>query len=200
MNTKNITEAAAIVRRNVKTLQRWDRDGILKARRTKTNRRYYTKEQIDDFLGIESPKPANKRIFVYLRVSSHNQRPDLGNQRHVLVEYCKAKNIKTAEYVEEIKGGLNFTRPKFALIMDAIENNEVSMLIVAHKDRLCRFGFEWFKRHCDRHQCKLVVLDTKKMSPEQEMVQDLMTIVHCFSARLYGLRNYHKTLKEALKK
>jgi predicted site-specific integrase-resolvase len=44
----------------------------------------------------------------------------------------------------------------------------------------------------------LLVLNQERLSPEQEMVQDLMTIVHCFSSRLYGLRNYKKKLKEAL--
>ena len=180
-----------MVRRTVKILQRWDRDGTLPARRTKTNRRYYPQEQIDVFLGIKPDEAAPRRVIAYLRVSSQAQRPDLGNQRHVLLEYCRQKKIKGVECVEEIKGGLNFTRPKFSEIMDAIEDREVGVLVVAHKDRLCRFGFDG---------CKLIVLDTKKASPEQEMAQDLMTIVHCFSARLYGLRNYRKALTEALKK
>jgi predicted site-specific integrase-resolvase len=106
--------------------------------------------------------------------------------------------MASVEYVEEIKGGLNFKRPLFGRIMDEIETGSVKTLVIAHRDRLCRFGFEWFERHCHRHGCELLVLNTEKMSPEQEMVQDLMTIVHCFSARLYGLRNYRKALQEAL--
>jgi predicted site-specific integrase-resolvase len=75
----------------------------------------------------------------------------------------------------------------------------VSYLILAHKDRLVRFGFQWFEGFCEEHGCELLVLNQEKLSPEQEMVQDLLTIVHCFSARLYGLRNYRKKLDEALK-
>ena len=198
MATMTITEAARLVRRTVKTLQRWDREGILTAARTKTGRRYYAEAQVNSFLGIKPEKPAAKRAVAYLRVSSQAQRPDLLNQRIIVAQFCRAKKLQDVEYVEEIKGGLNFTRPKFSAVMDDIEKELVSVLVVAHKDRLCRFGFAWFKRHCDRHKCKLLVLDDKKMSPEQEMVQDLMTITHCFSARLYGLRNYRKSLKKAL--
>lgn len=83
--------------------------------------------------------------------------------------------------------------------MRAIEAHEVHMLIIAHKDRLVRFGFVWFAEFCAAHGCELLVLNQETLSPEQEMVQDLLTIVHCFSSRLYGLRNYRKALDQALK-
>jgi putative resolvase len=83
--------------------------------------------------------------------------------------------------------------------MDRIEARQVSHLIIAHKDRLVRSGFQWFERFCEEHGCELLVLNQEQLSPEQEMVQDLLTIVHCFSARLYGLRNYRKKRDEALK-
>ena len=61
-----------------------------------------------------------------------------------------------------------------------------------------RFGFSWFERFCCEHGAELLVLNQEQLSPEQEMVQDLLTIVHGFSARLYGLGNYRKKLNEAL--
>ncbi len=83
--------------------------------------------------------------------------------------------------------------------MDAVERREVATLVIAHKDRLTRFGYAWFSRLCTNHGCELLVLNNEQLSPEREMVEDLMTIVHCFSARLYGLRHYKKTLTAALK-
>jgi predicted site-specific integrase-resolvase len=120
------------------------------------------------------------------------------NQRQALEAFCIASNIAGAEYVEEVGGGLNFKRKKFCEIMDAVGRGEVKNLIVAHRDRLCRFGYEWFDRQCQTHGCQILVLNREVLSPEQEMVTDLMTIVHCFSSRLYGLRNYRKSLKKAL--
>jgi len=77
--------------------------------------------------------------------------------------------------------------------------DELAMLVVAHQDRLARFGFALLQHLCRKHGCELLVLNTEQVSPEQEMVQDLMAITHCFSSRLDGLGNYRRALKEALK-
>jgi predicted site-specific integrase-resolvase len=191
-------QAAAYLSRHPKTLQAWDRDGVLPAKRSPGGRRYYNKRDLDVFLGKTSAAPTKVNI-AYCRVSSQAQRPDLKNQRSVLEDFCVASGIANVEYVEEIGGGLNFKRPKFLALIDRIDADEVGKLIIAHSDRLTRFGFDLLKHLCDRHTCELVVLNTEKLSPEQEMVQDLMAITHCFSARLYGLRNYRKALKDALK-
>jgi len=195
----NISEAAKYVGRTVSTLQRWEREGVLTpTSRTLTNRRLYTHAQLDAFLGYRKISVPT-RIIVYCRVSSRSQKPDLKNQRRVLEDFCIARGIANPEWFEEIGGGLNFKRQKFTAIMEAIENGEVKSLIIAHKDRLTRFGFDWFEALCKRKDCELLVLNNEFLSPEQEMVQDLMTIIHCFSSRLYGLRNYKKYLKQALK-
>jgi predicted site-specific integrase-resolvase len=96
--------------------------------------------------------------------------------------------------------GFNFKRKQFLALMDEIGRREVKTLILAHRDRLTRFGFEWFEHFAKVNGCELMVLNQERLSPEQEMVQDLMTIVHGFSSRLYGLRDYRKKLDEALKK
>jgi predicted site-specific integrase-resolvase len=75
----------------------------------------------------------------------------------------------------------------------------VKILVIAHKDRLCRFGFEWFERLCTQHGCAVLILNNESLSPEEEMVQDLMPIGHCFSSRLYGLRNHLRNCKRCCK-
>ena len=72
----------------------------------------------------------------------------------------------------------------------------VSRLIVAHKDRLARFGFDLFQWLCEQNGCELVVLNETNLSPEQEMVEDLLAILHCFSSRLYGLRKYKTQMRQ----
>ncbi len=194
-----VGEAAAYLGKAVKTLQRWDREEILTpAFRTKTGRRVYTKDQIDDFLGRER-KHVEKRIVAYCRVSSAAQKPDMKNQRRVLEDFTAARGLASVEWVEEVGGGLNFERKCFLDIMDSIGRREIGVLVVAHQDRLVRFGYKWFEHYCKKHGCEILVLNNESLSPEQEMVQDLMTIVHYFSSRLYGLRNYKKKLKDVLK-
>ena len=197
-NTYNTAEAAKYLGFKVKTLQKWDREGrLIPAYRTKTNRRVYTQSQLDEFIGLRT-QDTRTRIIAYCRVSSTAQKPDLANQLKILKEYCSNTGLSEVEFISEIGGGLNFERKKFLEIMEAVERREVKMLIIAHKDRLARFGFEYFSHFLSKHNCELVILNNEKMSPEQEMVEDLMTIIHCFSSRLYGLRNYRKSLKEAL--
>lgn len=196
-----IGEAAKYLGRAPKTLQAWDRDGVLHAAgRSPTNRRFYTKSQLNTFLGRRKEAIIPTRVIVYCRVSSSAQKPDLLNQRRILETFCAARGLANVEYIDEIGGGLNFERGKFCAMMDSIERNEVATLVIAHKDRLTRFGFSWFARSCSNHGCELLVLNNEKLSPEREMVEDLMTIVHCFSARLYGLRNYKKNLTAAMEK
>src|SRR5258708_13092977 len=182
---------------SVKTLQRWDRQEVLKAHRTATNRRYYTQE---DLLSILRQGGGGRRgIIGYWRVSSVAQKPDLENQRRILAEFCEANSYVVDEWISEIGGGLNFKRKQFLRLVDAIIAAEVAVLLIAHKDRLARFGYSLLVHLCETHDCQLVVMNTEQLSPEQELVQDLITITHCFSSRLYGLRNYRKALEKVLK-
>jgi predicted site-specific integrase-resolvase len=73
---------------------------------------------------------------------------------------------------------------------------KVSMLVIAHKDRLVRFGFEWFESFAERHGCKVIIMNQESLSPTEEVTQDLLAIIHCFSSRLYGLRKYKEKVKE----
>lgn len=200
-NTISTGKAAKLLGVTVKTLQRWEREGrLIPVGRTDSNRRLYTVSQIQSFIGIrQSNNSVPTRLIAYCRVSSAAQKPDLVNQRRVLEEFIVARGLANVEFVEEIGGGLNFKRKKFLLLMEEIGRREIKILILAHRDRLTRFGFEWFEHYAKTNGCEVLVLNQERLSPEQEMVQDLMTIVHCFSSRLYGLRKYRKKLDEVLK-
>jgi putative resolvase len=73
-------------------------------------------------------------------------------------------------------------------------------VVVAHKDRMCRFAFEFVQELANSVGCEIIVANQESLSPQQELVEDLMSIIHCFSCRLYGLRNYSKEIKENRKK
>lgn len=197
MRTYTVTEFSKIIGISVSTLQRWDRQKRVIPGRTPTNRRIYTDEHLRQATGILN-QSKKRKVVVYARVSSQAQRPDLSNQRNMLEEFCAASGLAVEEWIEEIGGGLNFNRPKFTHLIDAIVAGNVETLVIAHKDRLCRFGFELVEHLCKIHGCDLLVMNMESLSPEQEMIQDMLAIVHCFSARLYGLRNYRKALKKAL--
>ena len=76
---------------------------------------------------------------------------------------------------------------------------EIEVIVVAHKDRLCRFAFDFVEQLAKYSDCRIIVANQTQLSPESELCNDLMSIVHCFSCRLYGLRSYSKALKKELK-
>lgn len=187
-----INDFAKEVGVSASTLRRWDNEGTLKAKRTKSNQRYYTYE---DVLTLRGKKPINRVNVVYCRVSSSNQKADLASQVSAMETFCLNSGIAVESWYKEIGGGMDFKRPIFLEIMSRIEKGEITNLVIAHKDRLCRFGFEFFEDFALRHNCKILVVNQESLSPREEMVQDLLSIVQTFSNRLYGLRKYKKTVK-----
>jgi predicted site-specific integrase-resolvase len=148
VNTYNAAQFAKLAGVSVKTLQRWDREGRLKpAARTPGNRRLYTPVQLNQVLNRVSE--ARQVTIAYLRVSSQAQKPDLSNQKTALEQFCIARGIAVDEWISEIGGGLNFKRPKFSDLVDRIVRSEVSTLVIAHIDRLARFGYELLTHLCE---------------------------------------------------
>lgn len=189
-------EFGRLIARTTQTLQRWDRKGILPAKRTPTGRRYYTHE---DYLAVSGQKPLQRVIVTYSRVSSSGQKADLASQRRALEDFCVASGRAVATRLEDIGSGLNYKRKNFNLLMQMVERNQVAEIVIAHQDRLVRFGYEWFESFCASHGTELVVMNAESLSPEEEMTQDLLAIVHCFSSRLYGLRKYKRKITKMVK-
>ena len=185
-----------LIGRTTNTLQKWDREGKLNAHRSPTtNRRYYTHDQYLAYRGFVANDAG--LTLVYTRVSGVAQKPDLAHQIKALEVYCQQHALQVDEWLSDLGSGLNYKRKQFNRLMELIELGQVRRLILAHRDRLVRFGYEYFAAFCERHHTEIVVIDGETLSPEQELVGDLLAIVTVFSARLPGLRSYRKVLKEA---
>ena len=183
---------------SVSTLRRWDKEKRLVPLRTKTNHRVYTDDDIFKVLNLKKPRNQGK-IVVYCRVSSHAQKDDLQSQIEAMQTFCLAQGIAVDEWHSEVGSGLNFKRKIFLSLMDRIEIGEIKNLYVAHKDRLARFGFDYFEHMANRHNCQIIVANQEKPSPQQELVEDMLAIIHGFSNRLYGLKKYKKQIKQMVK-
>ena len=194
-HTYSPQEFGKLIGRTTNTLQKWDRRGILKAHRSPTNRRYYTHDQYLVYRGLVAREQG--LTMVYTRVSAVAQKPDLAIQMKALEAYCQQQSITVDEWLSDIGSGLNYKRKQFNRLMELIELGQVRRLLLAHRDRLVRFGYDYFEAFCERHHTELVVINGEAMSPEHELVRDLVAIVTVFSARLPGLRSYRKVLKEA---
>ena len=172
------------------TVKAWSLNGKLPARRTPSGHRYYTDADVE-----RSQDPV--RTAVYCRVSSRSQGDDPRSQQQAMEAFCLGAGVTVDEWLTEIGGGLDFQRPVFRALMERIEKREPDLLLVAHKDRLCRFGFDWFEYFAETHGCEIRVVNQPSLSLQAELVEDLMAVVHTFSCRLYGLRRYRKQIREA---
>ncbi len=170
---------------SISTLRRWDEEGKIKSIRTPGGQRRFC---------IEEYEAANaKPTVLYARVSNPGQKDDLERQ----VKFLCSK-YPEGELVQEIGSGLNFKRRKLLSILERIYQGDIGKLVVAYSDRLVRFGFPLIEWLCKQGKCELVVLNERKLSPEQELVEDILSILHCFSSRLYGLRKYKTQVAKSI--
>lgn len=179
----------------VRTLQRWDNDGILKAYRTPTNRRYYTEEQYLEYTGQSQMAKDTRKVVAYARVSSNGQKDDLKNQVQFLRNFANGKGIILDDVITDIGSGLNYKRKKWNKLLDDVMDNQIKVIYITYKDRFVRFGYDWFENLRKKHNTEIVVLNNIETSPSQEMVDDMISIIRVFSCRLYGLRKYKTKIK-----
>ena len=188
-------EFAELLNVSVITSQRWDNNGKLKAFRTPTNRRYYTYEQYLEYKGINK-EDNNRKTIIYTRVSTSNQKDDLKNQVDFLRQYANAKGMIIDEVIEDYGSGLNYNRKKWNKLIDECMTNEIDTIIITHKDRFIRFGYDWFERFLAKFNVDIIVVNNESLSPQEELVQDIISILHIFSCRIYGLRKYKNKIRE----
>ena len=88
----------------------------------------------------------------------------------------------------------NYQSERNQLLVEVMEN-KIKMILVSHKDRFVRFVFDWFEKFCNKFNVEIVVVKNERLSPHEELVQDIVSILYVFSCRLYGLRKYKKQIE-----
>lgn len=160
------------------TLRRWANEGRIRFIRQEGGQRFYDVSSVGN-------ADAMRRRICYCRVSSRKQKDDLERQIASMRE-----KFPDHEIVSDIGSGINFRRKGLASILEQSMRGDVAEVVVAHRDRLCRFAFELVKWIVERNGGKVVVLDDMDASPKGELVSDLVSIIHVFACRIHGLRKY----------
>ncbi|WP_432517966.1 IS607-like element ISSis5 family transposase [Saccharolobus islandicus] len=165
-----------------RTLQSYVKKGYIKPVILQSGKWRFKEEDVERLMGVVR----KRKVVLYARVSSNTQKDDLINQ----VKYLE-ENVKDYDQViTDIGSGLNMKRKGFLKLLRMILNNEVSKVVIAYPDRLVRFGFEIIEEACKAHNCELVVLNKEDKTPEQELIEDLISILVSFSGKLYGMRSH----------
>lgn len=167
------------------TLRKWADEGKIPYEKTPFGQRRF------DLGAILSAADGGCAKVCYCRVSSAKQRDDLNRQIKQLSE-C----FPDHEIIQDIGSGLNFKRKGFISLLERVLSGDVKEIVVAHKDRLCRFGFDLIEWLVQKNGGRIVVLNDTSASPQQELIADVLSILHVFSCRMHGLRKYGGKIKE----
>lgn len=134
-------------------------------------------------------QPIQKQNFIYARVSTKKQLEDLSRQ----VEFLRRPEYNDFILVQDIASGINFKRKGLSTILEACLQNNIGEVVIAHKDRLCRFGFDLIHSLVTKAGGKITILNNSDdKTCEQELADDLLSIIHVFSCRQMGKRSYSK--------
>lgn len=181
----SINKVAKKLNKSAQTLRNWEKSGeLVPAYKSKSGYRYYTEEQINELLGLNEKE---RLVIGYCRVSSKKQEDDLLRQVENMKSYLTAKGYQF-EIITDIGSGINYNKSGLDKLIDKIISNEVEKVVVLHKDRLLRFGFELIENLCKKFNCSIEIVDNTPKSEEQELVEDLVQIITVFSCRLQGKR------------
>lgn len=164
------------------TLRRWAESGKVQFRWSPGGIRLYQLPD-GDRSGGEAVEEA--KGVVYARVSSAKQKDDLQRQAGYLQSKFPGHRLVT-----DIGSGINWKRKGLLSLLDAANKGDLREVVVATRDRLCRFAFDLLEHIFTQRGVRLVVLDSADMSPEQELSDDLLSIVQIFCCRRNGKRRY----------
>lgn len=138
------------------------------------------------------PKPSSGKTAVYARVSSHKQKEDLERQAERLSQFAIARGLTVEQVVKEVASGVNDERPKLSKLL---KDNNWDTLVVEHRDRLTRVGFNWFELFLNQ-QGKTIIVANQALEEDADLMEDFLSIIYSFAARLYGLRSARARTKK----
>ena len=200
----SISKVCLILGVSLSTVYRMLKQGILKESfRTEGNHRRFNSPPfgprvfyVQEIHQIQR-KTYEPRVVTYARVSSHDQKDDLTRQSNVLKSYIETQAYKNVTNIEDLGSGLNDKKKGFLKLVQMIFNHEFEILVINHRDRLLRFGVDLMEIICINHSVRLIVLEDKKKSFEEQLTQDVIELMTVFCAKLYGKRS-HKNKRKVI--
>lgn len=188
-------EVANILHVTTATIRNYDKQGKLPIQRTETNRRVIFREDLLAYLDrlglLEHDELLGKVDVIYARVSSHEQKMKGDLDRQVVYILEQVHTLQNPMILKEVGSGLNDKRPQLQKLIQMVLEGKVRNIYVTYKDRLTRFGFQYLVTLCTYHQVPIVVVkdESKVKSVQEELVEDMMSLIASFSGKLYGLRS-----------
>ena len=197
MKAKEVLKILGITQQ---TLWNWSKSGKIKVK-SKLSRSYneYDDDSVYALIGLNSQKK-NKLVISYARVSTQNQKKQLEEQKQRIYDSCISRGLHLDKQFSDIKSGMSSDRIEFQEVLRMIIQGEVELLVIENKDRLVRFGYEILEQIFKYFGCKILVLNDilENKSYEQELTEDLISIIHYFTMKNYSHRRKLNKLRKEL--
>ena len=189
-------EVAELLGVTVPTVIRYCETNLLPFHKTEFGHRRILAEDIYNYLVSQNmvydDTNSTKSDVIYARVATHKQaeRGDLERQVEKVKLYAIDQNVHNLIVKTDIASGLNEHRKSLLSLIDMVQKGEVSRIFVLYKDRLTRFGYHYLKKICDFHGVSIIVVsdEVDNKSQSEELAEDIITLIHSFSGKLYDLR------------
>lgn len=182
------------------TILRWEEKGLLSPVRFNSGHRRYPKEQLDRLFDFEETEVQTKKTCViYARVSTKKQEitGNLERQMQRLMEHASLNGYEVIGVFEEVASGINENRRQLNRLLQKVASGSVDIVLAEYKDRIARFGYSYIETFCKSHQTEIHLIENQEQrSLNEEMVEDMISIITSFSARLYGQRGARKIRKQ----
>jgi len=181
---------------SVYTVRYWVKEGKIATVRTLGGHHRITQRELDRLLG-EREAVEGTRVIIYSRVSSSENKTNLESQAQRLSDYSQARGYQIHKVLKEIGSGINDSRKKLLWLMDYVADHSIDKIVVEHKDRLTRFGFTYLEKYFSGRGVEIEVVNSAKdaksnarlrLSAKDDLMNDFVSIITSFVARLYGLR------------
>ena len=189
-----IKETAEILKVSLPTLRRWDSEGVLTPVRTSGRHRRYKMSDIKKFLG-ENPseneiETNTIRVVTYARCSTFDQKKhgDIDRQSDRLVNYSVRNNYTITDIIKDCGSGLNDNRKGYIKLCNLVINRKIDKVIIEHRDRLTRFGYDTIERFFNSYGVTIELVDKKVYTETEELANDMMMLLASFSGKLYSQR------------
>lgn len=193
MSIGKFAKELGVTPEHVRTMHRTGE--VIPARISEKGTRYYSEEQLRDLKNSRTPQ-IEEKVIAYCRVSTKSQKDELEKQVENVKSYMYAKGY-SFEVITDIGSGINYKNKGLRELISLINSNQVTKVVILHKDRLVGLGFELIQLLCDLHDVKIEIIDNSERINEEELTDDLIEIITVFANRLYGSRSKKtKTLIE----
>lgn len=194
----SVGKAADLLGVTTETLRQWEKQKILECQRTKGGHRRYLLSEIEKLQGKIKEDSSNV-VSIYCRVSSHEQKTkgDLKRQKLRLLEYCSKKKYQVETIYEEVGSGMSATRRKMNSLFNQVIDGNINKVVIEYKDRLTRFNFEVVETLLKGFGVEIECVEKSLPKTfEAELVEDMLTLVASFSAKIYGRRSAERRKKK----